>query len=66
MHFSQSSDMSFKKVCLKICQQIPSFPTQAGVYFKEIVGFMVKTKKINFLIKVYFSKAHKLKRINFL
>ncbi len=34
--------MSFKKACLKICQQIPSFPPQAGVYFKEIVGFMVK------------------------
>ncbi len=34
--------MSFKKACLKICKQIPSFPPQAGVYFKEIVGFMVK------------------------
>ncbi len=37
--------MSFKKACLKICEQIPSFPPQAGVYFKEIVGFMVKTKQ---------------------
>ncbi len=25
-----------------MCQQIPSFSPQAGVYFKEIVGFTLK------------------------
>ncbi len=57
--FSVLLPMSFSKG-----KQIPSFSPQSGVYFKEIVGFMVKIyyfyhKRNHYLHKVVFTKVHK-------
>ncbi len=52
MHFSQSCYQNsnvFLKSMFKIMSTIPSFPPHAGVYFEEIVGFMIK--KYNFYHK---------------